>query len=78
MFYVYLLKSLRNGRFYIGQTQNVEARLARHNNGRNSATEPSRPWMLVKVEEYLTRKEARWREHTLKSNTNERKKFYGV
>ncbi|MBI2096105.1 MAG: GIY-YIG nuclease family protein, partial [Candidatus Taylorbacteria bacterium] len=31
MFYVYVLRSLKNGRFYIGCTNNLERRIFEHN-----------------------------------------------
>jgi putative endonuclease len=75
MFYVYLLKSLKDGNYYIGQTENIEARLKYHNRGRVKSTKNRRPFILIGAEEYQTRKESRWREYNLKINTNERKKF---
>ena len=77
MFYVYLLKSEVDGSPYIGQTNNCSERLNRHNAGKAASTKSKKPWILVKFEEYPTRSESMWREHTLKTNTNERKKFYG-
>ena len=34
MFYVYLIQSLSDGSIYIGYTDNIEKRLAQHNDGR--------------------------------------------
>lgn len=75
MFYVYLLKSLKDSNYYIGQTENIKNRLGLHNLGKVKSTKNRRPFILIGVEEYLSRNESRWREHTLKINTNERKKF---
>ncbi|MEK6155052.1 GIY-YIG nuclease family protein [Flavobacteriaceae bacterium 3-367] len=47
MCYVYILYSHKNGRYYIGQTANLDDRLRRHNNGTERATAPYRPWSLV-------------------------------
>ena len=33
MYYVYLIESLKDGRYYIGQTNNLEERLKYHNRG---------------------------------------------
>ncbi len=76
MFYVYLLKSEIDGKYYIGQTDNVPERLARHNLGFVPATKSRRPLVLLGYETHETRESARFREHQLKHNTNERKKFY--
>jgi len=78
MFFVYLLKSKLFETYYIGQTDDLEQRLGNHNSGRVRSTASKKPWNLIKYEQYNTRNEARWREYTLKHNTNERKKFYGV
>ena len=53
MFYVYILRSKQNGRYYIGYSKDVEDRLARHNAGHTQSTKPYRPWELVYTEEYL-------------------------
>ncbi len=76
MFHVYLLQSLADGSYYIGQCEDIIGRLKRHNDGFVPSTKGRRPWHLLGSEEYGTRNEARWREYTLKKNSNERKKFY--
>lgn len=78
MFYVYLLKSIKDNNHYIGQTENIENRLNHHNSGKVESTKNKAPWKLIKCETYKSRDEARWREYNLKHNSNERKKFYGV
>ena len=75
MFYVYLLKSNKDGSFYIGQTENIEKRLERHNNGLVASTKNRRPWSLIGTEEYPTRELARWREYKLKRSVGEKNKF---
>ena len=47
MYYVYLLKSLKDGRYYIGQTQDLQERLAYHNTGRSTYTRDRGPWELL-------------------------------
>jgi putative endonuclease len=73
MFYVYVLKSLVNNRYYFGYTNDVNSRLRKHNNGDVRSTRNSRPWMLLGFEVYETRSEARWREHELKNHGTKRK-----
>lgn len=75
MFYVYLLQSQKDSSFYIGQTEDLSSRLARHNAGFVHSTKQRAPWCLVGYEEYNTREEARWREYQLKANFSEKKKF---
>ncbi len=65
---VYILTSERNGRYYIGFTQNMEARLTMHNSGKVKSTRYLRPLRLVYTEEYETAAEARERERRLKAS----------
>ncbi|KKR89220.1 MAG: Protein containing GIY-YIG catalytic domain protein [Candidatus Wolfebacteria bacterium GW2011_GWA2_42_10] len=76
MYYVYLLKSLIDGKYYVGHTDNLKQRLERHNKGFVVATRDRRPLVLLGEEYFNFRSEARFREYTLKNNTNERIKFY--
>jgi putative endonuclease len=72
MFYVYVLKSLVNNRYYIGYTNDINSRLQKHNNGGVRSTCKFRPWMLLGTEVYESRNEARWREHELKNHGTKR------
>ncbi len=48
MYYVYLIKSLKNPhRTYIGFTNDIEQRMEKHNNGASIYTSDDRPWKLV-------------------------------
>ena len=71
MFYVYILQSISTGRFYIGHTNNLERRVAEHNNPaiKNSLTTKSfaGPWKIVYAEQFETRSEAMAREKQIKS-----------
>jgi len=67
MYYVYVLKSEKNGSFYIGFTSNWEKRLKEHNQGKNKATRPFRPYNLIFYESFLNTKDAKAREEYLKS-----------
>ena len=58
MYYVYLIESLKNGRYYIGQTDNLEHRIKRHNAGRNVSTKVYLPWEIRWWKEFETRSEA--------------------
>ena len=66
---------MKDNNYYIGQTDNIENRLNYHNRGKVRSTKNRRPFILIGTEEYQTRNESRWREYTLKSNINEKKKF---
>ena len=75
MFHVYLLKSRIDGRYYIGQTDNIANRLARHNQGLVPATKSRRPLFLIGYETFRSRNEARFREYELKRSAAKRKSF---
>lgn len=75
MFYVYLLKSLSDNKYYIGQTKDVDKRITEHNSGRIKSTKNRRPFKLIGFESYNKRNLARWREFNLKKNSNLRLKF---
>jgi len=77
MFYVYLLQSAIDGKYYIGQTNDVVNRLARHNRGFVSATKSRRPLVLVGYETFGSRNEARFREYELKKSVTKRNEFHG-
>ncbi|HEX9779686.1 MAG TPA: GIY-YIG nuclease family protein [bacterium] len=63
---VYILKSLRTGRRYIGVTQDLQRRLADHNRGKNKSVRGRGPYEVIWTEECATRDEAVQREKQLK------------
>ncbi len=65
--FVYILRSERDGKRYIGCTSDVSARLARHNRGEVQATRHRRPLQLVHTERFESRSEAFAREKFLKT-----------
>lgn len=44
---VYILKSLKNGRYYVGSTNNLERRLKEHNQGTSRYTSFTKPFEIV-------------------------------
>ncbi len=66
MYYVYLLKSMKSGRLYIGCTANLEKRLYQHNEGKSAATKSEAPFELIYFEGYKSKKDAILRERRLK------------
>lgn len=46
-YFVYILWSEKLQKYYVGQTANLEDRLARHNEGREKFTKEGSPWQLV-------------------------------
>jgi putative endonuclease len=63
---VYILKSKKDGSYYIGHTQDLHSRLERHNQGRVKYTKSKRPWELAYLEEYPERSSAMAREEQIK------------
>jgi putative endonuclease len=66
-FSVYVLKSLKSGKLYIGQTQDLTSRLEQHNNGSSPYTKNRGPWVLVYKEVFSSRSEAMIRERFFKT-----------
>ena len=67
MYWVYIIESGRNGRYYYGQTDNLEDRIERHNKGRNLSTKAYIPWKLKWCKDFETRSEAVKMEKRLKA-----------
>src|SRR5688572_24134318 len=65
-YFVYILYSEITGKYYVGQTENIENRLQIHNSGRNLSTKAGLPWILKYTEEFPTRTEAANREIEIK------------
>ena len=65
-YYVYILRSEKTGTYYVGQTENLELRVARHNRGVVNATKSRRPWVLVYLERFECRSDAVKRERQVK------------
>lgn len=66
MFYVYLLKSQKNGRIYTGYSADLKQRVIDHNNGKSPYTKNNRPYRLVYYEAYASKSDAQKREKSLK------------
>ncbi len=67
MYFIYVLRSIKNGSLYIGRTANVEQRIAQHNAGKSSYTRKYIPWVCVYFEGYLSEEDAKSREKKLKN-----------
>lgn len=66
-YYVYVLRSLVEGRLYKGHTEDIKKRLEEHNLGKSKSTKGYLPWELVYLEKFETRKEAIAREKYFKT-----------
>lgn len=65
--HVYILHSLKDGRFYIGYTADLQQRLLRHNRGEVLSTRFRRPFELIFYESFLNAQDAKRRERYFKT-----------
>jgi len=72
MFYVYVLKSLRDQKLYIGSTANLKRRFKEHNLKRCRSTKARAPFELIYYESFMNKTDSRKRELELKSNGQQR------
>ena len=66
-FWVYALRSNKDGRCYVGSGADVDQRLRRHNRGDYRYTKGHRPWVVIYREKFDSRPEAVRRERFLKT-----------
>ncbi len=66
-YFVYILKSEVDQRFYFGQSQNLGKRIDGHNSGKSIYTKKYIPWKLVAYKTFESRKEAIKFERMLKN-----------
>ena len=67
MYFVYILKSIKDNNLYTGSTTDLLKRIKAHNGGKVKSTQRRKPFKVVYFEEHLTSLEARRRESFLKS-----------
>jgi len=77
--HVYILRSQKDKKLYVGHTGNLEKRIGAHNSGMVRSTRLRAPFDLVYSEEFETRGEAIRRERYLKSlkGSKEKRKLIG-
>jgi putative endonuclease len=66
-YYVYVLRSAKDGQFYVGLTKNLQRRLLAHNNRQVTSTQKRVPLELIYWEGCLSEADAAGREKYLKS-----------
>ena len=72
MFYVYVLFSKKDDKFYTGYTKELKQRIIQHNKGLVESTRERRSLKLVYYEACLNQKDALKREKYLKSTYGKR------
>ncbi|APD05936.1 hypothetical protein UJ101_00389 [Flavobacteriaceae bacterium UJ101] len=65
--YVYILYSKTLDRYYIGQTQNLEERIKRHNSKHKGFTGKTNDWVILYREVFANQREAIKREKEIKN-----------
>jgi putative endonuclease len=66
-YFVYILKGLKNGKYYIGSTSDVVARLNFHNAGLQRSTKSRIPFVLIFQETFSDKTSALKRENQIKN-----------
>ena len=67
MYYTYVLKSIKDNKFYIGFTKDLKLRFEQHDKGQVESTKNRRPLVLIYYEACLDKSDANKREKYLKS-----------
>ena len=71
-FYVYILQSLKDFSFYIGQCDDLDRRMRKHFDGMSKYTAGKRPLRLVYFEVFVTRPAALKREREIKNKKSKK------
>ena len=66
-YYAYVLKSLKDGKYYVGSTADVSKRIKFHNAGLQRSTKNRIPFKLILDEKYDSKSKALKREMQIKS-----------
>jgi putative endonuclease len=66
-FFVYILQSMKDFSFYVGQCDDLDRRMSKHSEGMSKYTASKRPWRLVYFEMYESRSETLKREKQIKN-----------
>jgi putative endonuclease len=66
-FFAYILKSLKDGKYYYGHCENLDSRVKRPNAGHVKSTKSRRPFLLHYSEEFVSKPEAAKREYFFKT-----------
>ena len=66
-YYLYVLLSKKDNKFYIGTTNDLKRRIAEHRQGKNISTSKRLPLKLIFYEAYPTKSDAERRESYFKT-----------
>jgi putative endonuclease len=71
-YYIYILKSTKDGQFYTGYTNDLKKRIEEHNKGKVTSTKNRIPFELVYFEGCKNQQDATHREKYLKTSWGKR------
>jgi putative endonuclease len=72
MYYVYILYSLKDRKYYTGYTEDLQRRIKEHFSGWEKSTKYRIPFKLIYYEAYLDKRDAKGRELFLKSGSGKK------
>jgi putative endonuclease len=67
MWYTYILQSIKDNKYYIGSTGDLDLRVAQHNAGVTKSTRHRSPFKLIHFEKFASKSESLRRELQIKS-----------
>ena len=75
LFYVYMLKTVKPGfaKTYVGYTNDIKKRLAKHNNNKGAKSTKGYKWILIYKKRFKNKSKAMSFEYKLKKDRNGRK-----
>ena len=77
LFYVYLIKTIKGfkNKSYVGYTNNIKNRLAKHNSNKGAKSTKGYKWELVYKKKFFSKKKALSFEYKFKKDRKERLKL---
>ena len=72
MYYVYILHSQKDNKFYTGYTNNLQRRIEEHGAGKVESTKTRSPLKLIYYEAYTEKEDAQSREVFFKNGSGKR------
>jgi len=75
LFYVYMIKCTTLGlnKTYVGYTNNIKSRIAKHNSNKGAKSTKGHNWILIYKKKFKNKSEAMSFEYKLKKNRTKRK-----
>jgi len=72
-----MIKSISPGtkKTYVGYTNNIESRIAKHNSSKGAKSTKGYKWLLIYSKKFKSKNEAMSYEYKLKNNKTKRKKI---